>query len=134
MNTEVWLKDELKSWLQFNDRVIHEASRKDINPIFERLNFLGIADDNLDEFIRTKFKFNKGLRSLIRSQTYAIEDLYETTVSELKEKHGIMLCHASELRDNTKAYKEMKDIFKKDIFQLQTLLMVLVKKILELRN
>jgi polyphosphate kinase len=82
MNTEVWLKDELKSWLQFNDRVIHEASRKDINPIFERLNFLGIADDNLDEFIRTKFKFNKGLRSLIRSQTYAIEDLYETTVSE----------------------------------------------------
>ena len=53
--------DPMKSWLQFNRRVINESNRS-LNPIGERLKFIGIADDNLDEFIRTKYRANIGLK------------------------------------------------------------------------
>ena len=100
----------LKSWLQFNYRVLHEAS-KDSNPIMERLNFIGIADSNLDEFIRTKFKINKGLRTSISEQTKQIEAIYDKTLEELKDKYSIAIVHTSELREDSKAYTKLKSLF-----------------------
>lgn len=109
--------DAIKSWVQFNERVLNEADRKS-NPIIERLNFIGIADSNMDEFIRTKFKDNKGSRKMIYESTIKIEDVYEKTINELKENYGIAIIHPSELRFDSKMYTKLKKIFKEKIYPL----------------
>ncbi|MCY7296032.1 polyphosphate kinase 1 [Alteromonas sp. a30] len=41
------------SWLSFNERVLQEAADKQ-NPIVERMRFLGIYSNNMDEFYRVR--------------------------------------------------------------------------------
>lgn len=41
------------SWLSFNERVLQEAADKK-NPIVERIRFLGIHSNNMDEFFRVR--------------------------------------------------------------------------------
>lgn len=41
------------SWLSFNERVLQEAGDK-TNPIVERIRFLGIYSNNMDEFFRVR--------------------------------------------------------------------------------
>lgn len=41
------------SWMAFNRRILLESAREDV-PLMERLNFLGIYSNNLDEFFRVR--------------------------------------------------------------------------------
>lgn len=42
-----------ESWMYFNHRILYEAQREDI-PLLERVHFLGIYSNNLDEFFRVR--------------------------------------------------------------------------------
>lgn len=46
--------DKELSWLSFNERVLQEAADKTV-PLIERIRFLGIFSNNLDEFYKVRF-------------------------------------------------------------------------------
>ncbi|EGA68143.1 polyphosphate kinase [Vibrio sinaloensis DSM 21326] len=50
---KLYIEKEL-SWLSFNERVLQEAADKHV-PLIERIRFLGIFSNNLDEFYKVRF-------------------------------------------------------------------------------
>lgn len=51
----VFINREL-SWISFDHRVLYYAANRNV-PINERFNFLGISDNNLNEFIAVRFSY-----------------------------------------------------------------------------
>ncbi|MTC47464.1 polyphosphate kinase 1 [Providencia sp. wls1922] len=54
MSQERLYHEKELSWLSFNERVLQEAADKR-NPLIERMRFLGIYSNNLDEFYKVRF-------------------------------------------------------------------------------
>jgi polyphosphate kinase len=57
------------SWLHFNERVLQEAEDES-NPLVERMKFLGIYSNNLDEFFRVRVATVNRMVALRKSQSF----------------------------------------------------------------
>lgn len=74
------------SWIDFNDRVLDEAFRKD-NPVLERVKFLAISASNLDEFFMVRVA---GIMEQI-SSNYKKKDPSGLTPKQQLEKINIKI-------------------------------------------
>ncbi|MBQ4849412.1 polyphosphate kinase 1 [Pseudoalteromonas sp. MMG012] len=72
------------SWLSFNERVLQEA-KDNSNPIIERMRFLGIFSNNLDEFFRVRVADVKR-RVLLNKLSDAHFDADEALLANINKK------------------------------------------------
>ena len=76
------------SWMYFNHRILQEAEKEYV-PLLERLSFLGIYSNNLDEFFRVRVASLN--RMLDRKPTPATEQQLKKslkTINKLNEKYS----------------------------------------------
>ena len=87
---KLYIEKEL-SWLAFNERVLQEAADKS-NPLIERMRFLGIYSNNLDEFYKVRFAELK--RRIIISEEQGLKlplaaSAWKNPVSRHESRSGI---------------------------------------------
>ena len=95
-----YLNREL-SWLQFNDRVLHQAASSR-NPLLERVKFLAIYGSNMDEF------FMKRIGGLKQQVAAGIQ---ETTVDGLTPQQQLAECFKV-----LSSYQEKREKVTRDLF------------------
>lgn len=79
---KLYIEKEL-SWLSFNERVLQEAADKTV-PLIERIRFLGIFSNNLDEFYKVRFADVK--RRILINQERGVSDNSKHLLSKMQTK------------------------------------------------
>jgi len=134
MSSESFFNREL-SWIEFNVRVMKEASRKEY-PLLERFKFLSITSSNFDEFFMIRVAGIK--RSILQNTAYScpsgisapdlLNDISEATHKVVKEQYdllkkeilpglkeeGLELCSIDDLTKEDKVY--LNSYFQSHIF------------------
>ncbi len=88
------LRSKEISWLSFNERVLQEASRREV-PLIERLKFLGIYSNNLDEFFRVRVAILRRL-AMIGQLTLAEGGNPREVLSQIEE---IVIQHSNRFEE-----------------------------------
>ncbi|MCE9603444.1 MAG: polyphosphate kinase 1 [Planctomycetia bacterium] len=133
-------RDRDLAWLEFNRRVLHEAA-DERNPLLERVKFLAIAGNNLDEFfmkrigaLKQKASLNEALdgdasyknllelRSAITALLTSQAALYSQTIVPELARHGIRIVGGNELSEGQA--EAARQFFQKKVFPILTPLAV----------
>lgn len=134
------LRDRDLAWLEFNRRVLHEAA-DERNPLLERVKFLAIASNNLDEFFMKRigalkqkalsagalhadahYQHMQELRGAIQSLLGAQGELYTGVILPELAAQGIRIVGGSEL--SPEQAEAARLFFEKKVFPILTPLAV----------
>ncbi|MFZ8768752.1 polyphosphate kinase 1 [Vibrio harveyi] len=136
---KLYIEKEL-SWLSFNERVLQEAADKTV-PLIERIRFLGIFSNNLDEFYKVRFADVKrrilisqerggsdnSKHLLTKMQTKALklneqfDELYGDLIREMARRR-IFLVNENQLDDTQKRW--ITKYFRKEVMPHITPLLI----------